>query len=242
MSEKVKGIVIRSNDRKEKDKNILLFSLEKGKVWATLKGVRGSGAKMKLAQNLFCFGEFVFEDGKAGKIVTGFDVIESFHEISEDIEKYFEATAVLEILNALEFSSETEVAKTFVLTLKTLKAICFDNNKHLYVLDKFLIELFKLNGFPLYSDKCSVCGSENFERVFIDYATGEIECMACRGFVSEEIPRTAFLALKFLSNTNFDRLKTLKLAENSEFVLLKILVKNFESRFDRNLRLIGILS
>ena len=30
MSEKIKGIVIRSNDRKEKDKNILLFSLEKG--------------------------------------------------------------------------------------------------------------------------------------------------------------------------------------------------------------------
>ena len=242
MSEKVKAIVIRSNDRKEKDKNILLFSLEKGKVWATLKGVKGSGAKMKLAQNLFCFGDFVLEDGKAGKIVTAFDVIESFHEISENIDKYFEATAILEILNALEFSSEAEVAKTFVLTLKTLKSICFDNNKHLYILDKFLIELFKLNGFPLYADKCSVCGSDNFDRVFIDYATGEIECMACRGFVSEEIPKTAFLALKFLNNTDFGRLKTLKLAENSELVLLKILVKNFESRFDRNLKLIGILS
>ena len=147
MSEKVKAIVIRSNDRKEKDKNILLFSLEKGKIWATLKGVKGEKAKMKLAQNLFCFGDFVLEDGRSGKIVTGFDVVESFHEISEDIDRYFEGTAVLEVVNALEFSTESEIARVFVLTLKTLKSICFESNRQYYVLDKFFIELFKISGF-----------------------------------------------------------------------------------------------
>ena len=59
MSEKIQAIVVKSTDRKEKDKNILLFSIEKGKIWATLKGVKGNGAKMKIAQNPFCFGEFV---------------------------------------------------------------------------------------------------------------------------------------------------------------------------------------
>lgn len=242
MSEKIKAIVIRSNDRKEKDKNILLFSLEMGKIWATLKGVKGEKAKMKLAQNLFCFGDFVLEDGKSGKIVTGFDVIESFHEISEDVDKYFEAMAVLEIVNAIEFSSESEIAKMFVLTLKTLKSICFEYGKRYYILDKFFIELFKLGGFPLYTDKCSVCGTKSFERMFIDYSTGEIECMACKGFVSEEIPKTSYLALKIFTNTDFDRLKSVKLADNSEYTLLKILVKNFENRFDKRLKLIGILS
>lgn len=242
MSEKVKAIVIRSNDRKEKDKNILLFSLEKGKIWATLKGVKGEKAKMKLAQNLFCFGDFVLEDGRSGKIVTGFDVVESFHEISEDIDRYFEGTAVLEVVNALEFSTESEIARVFVLTLKTLKNICFESNRQYYVLDKFFIELFKISGFPLYTEKCSVCGTASFDRMFIDYSTGEIECMGCKSFVSEEIPKTAYSALKILTNADFDKLKTVKLAENSEYILLKILVKNFESRFDKRLKLIGILS
>ena len=242
MSEKIKAIVIRSNDRKEKDKNILLFSLEKGKIWATLKGVKGEKAKMKLAQNLFCFGDFVLEDGKSGKIVTGFDVIESFHEISEDVDKYFEAMAVLEVVNAIEFASESEVAKMFVLTLKTLKSICFEYGRQYYILDKFFIELFKLSGFPLYTDKCSVCGTKSFERMFIDYSTGEIECMACKGFVSEEIPKALYLALKILTNTDFDKLKSVKFADNSEYTLLKILVKNFENRFDKRLKLIGIMS
>ena len=62
MTQNVKAIVIKSNDRKEKDKNILLFSLEQGKIWATLKGVKSPNAKMKIAQNPFCFGEFILED------------------------------------------------------------------------------------------------------------------------------------------------------------------------------------
>lgn len=242
MSEKVKAIVIKANDRKEKDKNILLFSLEDGKFWATLKGVKSPTAKMKLAQNPFCFGEFVLADGKMGKVVTGFEVLESFHEISEDINKYFEGTAVLEIVNALNFSSEQENASVFVLVLKTLKAICFGKLKDIYAIDKFLIELFKIQGFPLYTEKCSCCGTKSFERMFIDFSTGEIECMACKGFASQEIPKVVYMALKILNNTDFEKLDTVKLAEDSELALLKILVKNFECHFDKNLKLIGILS
>lgn len=241
MSEKIKGIVIRSNDRKEKDKNILLFSLEKGKVWATLKGVKGNGAKMKVAQNLFCFGDFLLEDGKAGKIVTGVDVIESFHELSEDIDKYFEGMAILEVLNAIEIAKE-EMPKLFVLVLKALKSLCFENNSSLYVLDKFLIELFKIYGFPLYTNKCSVCGDDKFDRVFIDFSTGEIECISCKGLLSEEISKGTYHALKILNETDFSKLKTIKLAKMVELSLLKLLVKNFESRFDKKLKLMGILS
>lgn len=241
MSEKIKGIVIRSNDRKEKDKNILLFSLENGKVWATLKGVKGNGAKMKVAQNLFCFGDFLLEDGKAGKIVTGVDVIESFHELSEDIDKYFEGMAILEVLNAIEIAKE-ERPKLFVLVLKALKSLCFENNSSLYVLDKFLIELFKINGCPLYTNKCSVCGDDKFDRVFIDFSTGEIECISCKALLSEEIAKGIYHALKILNETDFSKLKTIKLAKMVELSLLKLLVKNFESRFDKKLKLMGILS
>ncbi len=242
MSNKVQAIVIRSNDKKEKDKNILLFSLEQGKIWATLKGVKNPQAKMKLAQNPFCYGEFVLEDGKTGEVVTGFSVLESFHEISEDIDKYFEASAVLEVVNLLDFTSENETKLAFVLTLRALKTICFGKVKQNYVLNKFLIEFFKINGLSLYSAKCSCCGSTTFEKLYINYNTGEIECVACKGFASEEISKTTYLALKILNNTDFDRLSTIKLSEKSELALLKMLVKNFEARFDKRLKMIGILA
>lgn len=242
MAEKVQAIVIRANDRKEKDKNVLLFSLEKGKVWATLKGVKSPSAKMKIAQNPFCYGEFVLEDGKAGQIVTGFEAIETFHEISEDVDRYFEGTAILEIVNAIEFSSQNEVAKVFVLTLKALKTLCFSKVSSLYVLDKFLIELFAIAGTPLETKRCSSCDTTVFDRMFLDYATGELVCINCKGYASEELEKTTFLALKYLSENDFDRLSTFKFAQGSELGLLRVLVRNFETRFDRKLKLLGILS
>ena len=187
---------------------------------------------MKLAQNQFCFGEFVLEDGKSGQIVTSFECLESFHEISENIDKYFEASAVLEVVDKLKFSGEMERAQVFLLTLKTLKVICFGNLKGIYALDKFFISLFDILGVPLYSEKCSSCGTKVFDRIFLDYSSGELVCMACKNFLSEEMPKSVYVALKILSITDFEKLSSIKLAKDSEILLLKMLVKNFETRFD----------
>ncbi|MBE7075968.1 MAG: DNA repair protein RecO [Clostridiales bacterium] len=242
MAETIQAIVIKASDRKEKDKSILLFSLEKGKFWATLKGVKGANAKMKMAQNPFCFGEFVVENGKGGMIVTGFELSESFYEITSDLDKFFEATSILEIINSIEFSSNKEVAEVFVLLLKSLKTLCFSNVKNLYVLNKFLIDYFTLVGLPLFSDRCSCCGTTSFSKLYINYLVGELVCVSCKNLNSQELIPSEYLALKILSSTSFDKLKTLSLAQGSERGLLKILVKNFETRFDKRLKLMGILS
>ncbi len=242
MSEKIQAIVIKSTNRKEKDKNVLLFSIEKGKCWATLKGVKGANAKMKIAQNLFCFGEFLLEDGKFGQIVTSFSSIETFHELSEDIDKYFEGTALLEIVNAIEFASVLEQKAVFVLLLQSLKNLCFGKSPTNYVLDKFLLELFKIYGFPLNTQKCSCCNAKAFDKLYIDYQSGELVCVNCKGYASEELSKTTYSALKILSGCEFDKFQTIKLAQGSELGLLKILVRNFEARFEKNLKLVGILS
>ena len=242
MTQNLKAIVIKSNDRKEKDKNILLFSLEQGKVWATLKGVKSPNAKMKIAQNPFCFGEYILEDGKAGKIVTNFEAIETFHEISEDVDKYFEGSAILEVLREIEFSSESERVQVFMLVIKSLKQLCFGKQKTNYVLDKFFIELFKILGMPLYVEKCSCCGNKTFDKLFIDYSTGELVCVNCKNFSCEELSVTTYRALKLLNENDFEKISTIRLAEGSEIGLLRVLVRNFENRFDKNLKLMGILS
>lgn len=242
MTEKIKAIVLKSTDKKEKDKNILLFSIEEGKFWATLKGVKSPNAKMKQAQIPFTFGEFILEEGKAGKIVTSFEAIESFREFSEDVDKYFAGMGILEVLNVLDFSSASERAKILVLCLRALKTMCFKKANLIYSLDKFLIELFAETGSALSTEKCSVCGSKSFDKIYINYLTGELVCTACKDFNCEELSKTTFGALRLLNSIDFDRFESLKLAADSEIALLRILVKNFEARFDAKIKLIGILS
>ena len=72
--------------------------------------------------------------------MTGFECLESFHEISENIDAFFEGSAVLEVVDKLKFSSDTERARVFVLVLNTLKNICFGGLKETYALNKFLIK------------------------------------------------------------------------------------------------------
>lgn len=239
---KLQAIVIKSSDRKEKDKNILLFSIEQGKIWATLKGVKNAKAKMKMAQNPFCFGEFILEEGKSGFIVTGFETIESFFEISQNINAYFEATAILEVLNVAEFSSTSERARVFVLTLNSLKTLCFSKVLPLYVLNKFFIEFFQIFGVGINTEKCACCSNKIFDKLYYNNVIGELVCANCKNLTSVELSNATFSALKILTKTDFSKLKTLSLAKGSEKELLTILVKNFELRFNKRLKLMGILS
>ena len=79
-STKVKAIVIGNTKLKEKDMLINLFTLEKGKMTVTMRGVRGDKAKLKSAKEIFCFGDFIVEEGKTN-IVTAVDIIDNFYEI-----------------------------------------------------------------------------------------------------------------------------------------------------------------
>ena len=63
-STKVKAIVLRAANVKDKDKFLQLYSLEQGRITVSMRGVRGDKAKLKSAKEIFCFGEFVIETAK----------------------------------------------------------------------------------------------------------------------------------------------------------------------------------
>ena len=237
---KIKAIVLKGQNAKEKDKNILLFSLEEGKIWATLKGVRGEKAKMKYAKEPFCFGDFIVEEGKGSKIVTSVDIIEPFDELAQDIDKYFEGNALLEIVNELKFDSEK--VQIFINLIKVLKTLAFHKTSKYACLIKFLIDIFSIYGLTLYSPKCTSCGSEFHDHIFINYTVGELCCKSCEPFQSEEIGKGEYNILKLLSTNDYDKLPTIKFSEELGLKLLKVLVTNFEYRFDKQLKLIGILN
>ena len=97
-STKVKAIVIGGINIKEKDKLITIFSLERGKMVVSMKGVRGDKAKLKSAKEIFCFGDFLIEEGKNSSIVTGVDIIDNFYSLTSDVSKYYEGCALLDIV------------------------------------------------------------------------------------------------------------------------------------------------
>ncbi len=145
-STKVKAVVIGGVNVKEKDKLISLYTLEKGKMSVSMKGVRGDKAKLKSAKEIFSFGDFVVEEGRSTNIVIGADIIDNFYDLSKDIDKYYEGCAILDIVSKTQSEPNPQI---FIEVVKALKTLCYDNVKKYYVIDKFLLSLFYNMGFWL---------------------------------------------------------------------------------------------
>lgn len=229
-STKVKGIIIENKDLKEKDKSVVIYSLEKGKIRAIFRGVRGEKAKMKASKEIFTFGDFFIENTKGNNVVSQVDVIESFYPLSQDLDKYYEACSIVDVVRKL--GTEQSDPAFFIETLKALKSLCYGNIKKGYVLAKYLIKVFDGAGYPINTEKCASCKSIITGKKFINFEFGEVVCSGCKTLVCEEISLPVFSALKILNNTEYDKLSTIHLSENSEKELLKMLLKNFEFRFN----------
>ena len=223
---KVKAVVIGGVNVKEKDRIVSIYTLERGKISVSMKGVRGEKAKMKFAKEPFCFGEFIIEEGKAGDVVVGVDIIDSFYGIAGDIDKYYEACAILDIVSKL---GEESCPAIFIELIKALRTICYENVKKYYVFNKFLLGFLKNMGYGFFTDKCSSCGA-TLGSYYLNLEVGELVCPACKNALSVAVSPACYNAMRLFDKTDYEKLATLSIAEGGEIASCGILTRDYEWR------------
>ncbi len=227
-STKVKAIVIGGKDIKEKDKLVTLFSLEKGVFTATLKGVRGDKAKLKMAKDPFSFGDFIIEEGQNSNIITGFDMIDNFYNLVLNLDKYYEACCLLDIVA----HSLTEPSPSMFLELiKALKTICYQNAPKYFCVDKFLISIFKDAGYGFLSEQCGNCGKKLEEKYF-NIDIGDFICKDCSTPQCILVPDTCAYALDILNKIDYDDLTSIKIEGHGEIQAYNLLKLNFRNKYN----------
>ena len=222
---KVKGIVVGGVNVKEKDRLVTIYSLEKGKILCSMKGVRGEKAKFKFAKELFCFADFILEDGKANLIVTGVDIIDNFYGLSQDIDKYYEACAIVDIV--CKNGNEPNPV-LFIEIIKALRCICYENCKKYYVFNKFLLNFLKSNGWGFLSKRCSSCGATLGSKYF-NLDIGEVVCPSCKNNQAIKIADDCWGVLNILDKTDYEKLSTLNIS-SGEIQACSLLIKDYEAR------------
>ena len=195
MEEKLSGIVLNGVSYGESDKILKIFTLDKGTISAKIKGVKKAGAKLKFASEPFCFAEFIFSEVSGRRTVIGATLLESFYPIRENIVKYFAGGTVLEFIR--RFSKENIVSKDlFVLSIETLKELCYSNKDEIELLCRFLIFALSLSGYAINFSGCACCGGEIKGKTYFDIDGGcfySEECFEGRG---REINSTTYQELK----------------------------------------------
>ena len=224
MAIKTKAIVLGNINYKEKDKLVDLFTLEEGRLLVSMKGVRGEKAKLKMAKEPFCFGEFVIEKGKTN-IVTQVEIIDNFYDPTKDIDKYYESCAILDVVKQISSQQDLEL---FLNIIKALKIICYENVKKYYVFDKFLINLTNILGYSFVSDRCSSCNA-TLKMAYFDLNKGCLVCPKCKTDSAIKISENCLKDLIYLFKCDYIDLKSENFIK-SEKEILKVLALNLEWR------------
>lgn len=195
MEEVLKGIVLTSVNYGESDKILNVFTLEKGVVSAKIKGVKKATAKLRFAQEPFCFAEFVFNKTNEKRIVTGASLIDSFYPIRSDIEAYYSGGVILEFIK--KFLKEEMISEElFFLAVKELKNMAYKDKDYLRYVAEFLTEGLKITGYALNTEKCFNCNKEIDGRTYFDYNNGGFLCEDCFNGEGREINYSTYKTLK----------------------------------------------
>ena len=201
MEEKLTGLVLSKTDYGENDKIVKIFTLEKGTVSASLKGVKKAGAKLKFASEPFCFAEFLFSERAGRRTVIGASLNDSFYPVREDVVKFFAAGAVLEFIR--RFAKEDITSPSlFFAAIESLKQIAYGDVSPRRSLCGFFVSALKTVGYAINSDGCFTCGKELNGRVFFDAFSGGFLCEDCFNGEGREINYATYFALKKIEENN----------------------------------------
>ncbi len=225
---KVKAIVLKSLDYKEKDKLLNLFSLENGKITAALKGVKSPKAKLKFAGEPLNLVEYTLVNRNGKLTVTGATLISSFFSIATNYSSFTCACVMQEILNKILNEGEDN-SEIFVLILKIFKLMQEEQEKSLLILLKFYLELLKILGFAIKFDSCLNCGKTFLNDAYFSFDNGSFVCEKCKNFYDVLVPENDFNCFTRLNEASIESCTFINL-KGRELFLLNILNKNLEMR------------
>ena len=181
MEFKSDALLLKAADYGENDKLVTLFTLERGKIVASMKGVKKANAKLKFAAQPFAFAEYVFATRAGRYTVVSAALHEGFYGLREDISAFYAAACVLEICDTLLFEG-MENERLFVSALKALKDV--EEGEPMPALLAFFLTALKEAGYHVSAGDCPVCGKKLRGRMAFDMRSGCFTCADC----SEGVP------------------------------------------------------
>ena len=198
MEVKINAFVIKSIDYKENDKLLTLYSLESGKITASIKGVKKSGAKLKFASEPFCFAEYILAEKNGRYTVINASYIDSFYNLRLDLKKYYACAVIGEIINVFAEPDVSDKA-LFSLAINAIKDLCY-KGEEISTLASFLYSAINALGYGFNSYTCHACESIIKGRVFYRFKDGLFSCHNCLSEGFNEIKEETYKA--FLNVVN----------------------------------------
>lgn len=176
---KTPAIVLRYANYRDYDRILTLLSGEYGKMVTAAHACRRPKSPLLPGSQLFCFGEFVLRQKGERLSVMQCDITDSFFDLGKNIEKFADATYILNICEELSTQGEGSPV-LFPLLIRSLSALCYTQRDPMEIMAHFLLNALDVTGYRPCLDRCVVCGKEGGHTYFSVKYGGTI-CDKCHG-------------------------------------------------------------
>lgn len=202
------GIVLRQTKTQEARTILHVFTEKYGKISVGTNLTNKGKNKSSLALKPFAYGMYHIFKGRNYYNLDRAETIRSFYGIGEDIEKYIEASYILELTEKV-IPEEIPQPGIFNLLMDFIKELEKRKSHHITLKLAYEIKLLRLLGIFPELRYCAVCGSEESLN-FFSVENGGIVCSNCGEKIKSENIESLIFPI------NFDIVKVLNyFASNS---------------------------
>lgn len=217
--QKTEAVILRSIKQGESSKILTLYSRAFGKITAIAKGARNMKSRFGGTLELLNYVSIVFyeKENRELQFLSQAEIIDSFPQIKQDLQKTSLAMAVCELINQLEVGREPNPI-LFRLLLSTLKSINHACDNPMNIFRAFQIHIFDIMGFRPNFYECMGCGKRMDGAALFDLREGGLVCKKCReeGNATVVLYQEALNTLRRLQKVHLSSINGLLLTSTSE--------------------------
>jgi DNA repair protein RecO (recombination protein O) len=228
MQYRVQGIVIRSMDYGEGNKIITLFTREIGKAAVIVRGAKKVKSRYSSVAQLFTCGDYLFFRSSGLGTLNHAEIIESYHQIRDDLDKAAYASYIAELTDRLLGDQEAN-PYLYDQLQAALQGIA-DNKDLQIIVHIYEMKIWMQAGYQPELDECVSCRNAAGDMAF-SAALGGILCSRCRFKDAQAVAMSSgtLKLLRLFARMDIRRLGQIDVKPETKAALKKLMRSYFDT-------------
>lgn len=228
MLEKIKGIVIKTQDYGETHKLVTIFSGQIGKITAIARGAKKPKSRMAAVTQPFVYGNFLMYISSGLSTIRQGEIIDSLRSIREDIFKTAYGAYIMELTDKLMDTRSPDIY-IYNELYETLQWIAANDSVEIPVM-MYEVKLYKKGGFAPIVHQCTHCGSTQMPFSF-SISEGGMLCHACIHLdqAAISLPASIVKLLNIFQEVPLNQIGNISIKKTNKVLLRKI----FDAYYDQ---------
>lgn len=231
---KTEGIVLKEIKYQETSKILSIYTKKLGKISVMAQGANRPKSRLIANTQIFSYNEYQLTQGRNFYYINQADIIDSFYNIRENIDRMVYGFYILELV---EKSVATEDAneRIFLLVEKTLRILAALTDNYLKLIVAFELKYISFLGYRPYLSACVMCGSGESKGYRFSNSEGGLICTNCytQDISAKTISINDYEAMVQLIYIELDRLDDLRISKEVLYKIHNILEEYILYNIDR---------